>query len=301
MLRPSVLSPEHGLHRIKASTSDLSWRFPVKSCKCETSCFCLVTCSSDLMERSFWTLVILRGGLKSHLNSQLRPTTAIRMDFAYPLSVYTPLLNPWIRGDGVGYYAYARAPLIEHDLDFTHDYQSANESFREARCDENGQPKKEFRTRTGHLDNHFTVGPAMLWSPFLLVAHGGVLLARHWVPQCRRWFFAPYRYAMAFGTGLYAFLGLLAFLSAGQQICGILWSFIATIAIWWASSSPGLHVLQSILVACHSAFVVALFLWYWDATREDAKPGAVAASGSDRWAHARCILCESDGCHCPCC
>ena len=42
-----------------------------------------------------------------------------------------PLLNPWVRGDGVGYYAYARAPLIEHNLDFTHDYQSANESFRE--------------------------------------------------------------------------------------------------------------------------------------------------------------------------
>jgi len=41
-----------------------------------------------------------------------------------------PLLNPWVRGDGVGYYAYARAPLIEHNFDFTHDYQSANESFR---------------------------------------------------------------------------------------------------------------------------------------------------------------------------
>jgi hypothetical protein len=32
----------------------------------------------------------------------------------------------------VGYYAYARAPLIEHSLDFTHDYQLANGSFREA-------------------------------------------------------------------------------------------------------------------------------------------------------------------------
>src|SRR5208337_4131434 len=72
-----------------------------------------------------------------------------------------PLLNPWVRGDGVGYYAYVRAPLIEHSLDFTHDYQSANESFREGRLDENGQPKAKFRTRTGHLDNHFTVGPAI--------------------------------------------------------------------------------------------------------------------------------------------
>jgi hypothetical protein len=37
-------------------------------------------------------------------------------------------INLWIRGDGVGYYAYARAPLIEHSFDFTHDYQSANPS-----------------------------------------------------------------------------------------------------------------------------------------------------------------------------
>jgi hypothetical protein len=89
-----------------------------------------------------------------------------------------PLLNPWVRGDGVGYYAYARAPLIEHNLDFTHDYQFANESFREVRCEENGNPKREYRTGTGHLDNHFTVGPAMLWSPFLLVAHAAVMVAR---------------------------------------------------------------------------------------------------------------------------
>src|SRR5580658_8273341 len=30
-----------------------------------------------------------------------------------------PLSNPWVRGDGVGYYAFARSLLIEHRLDFT--------------------------------------------------------------------------------------------------------------------------------------------------------------------------------------
>ena len=47
-----------------------------------------------------------------------------------------PLLNPWVRGDGVGYYALVRAPLIEHNLDFTEDYRHASENFREARVDE---------------------------------------------------------------------------------------------------------------------------------------------------------------------
>jgi len=27
------------------------------------------------------------------------------------------LVNPWVRGDGVGYYAYVRALLVEHKLD----------------------------------------------------------------------------------------------------------------------------------------------------------------------------------------
>jgi hypothetical protein len=180
-----------------------------------------------------------------------------------------PLLNPWVRGDGVGYYAYARAPLIEHNLDFTHDYQFANESFREARCDENGNPKPEYRTSTGHLDNHFTVGPAMLWSPFLLIAHAAVLVARtlgsHIPDNGFSW---PYRYAMAFATGLYGFLGLFVSFRLAWKYVGSLWSFVATIAIWWASSLPVYMYFNPSWSHAHSAFVVALFLWYWDATRE---------------------------------
>ncbi len=179
-------------------------------------------------------------------------------------------MNPWVRGDGVGYYAYARAPLIQHDLDFTHDYQSANDSFREAHCDENGQPKKEFRTRTGHLENHFTVGPAMLWAPFLLIAHAGVFLARalgyHIAADG---FSAPYRYAMAFGTCVYAFLGLLLSYRLARKYVDSVWSLIATVAIWWASSLPVYMYFNPSWSHANSAFVVALFLWYWDATRED--------------------------------
>ena len=180
-----------------------------------------------------------------------------------------PLLNPWVRGDGVGYYAYARAPLIEHNLDFTHDYQSANESFREAHCDENGQPKAEFRTRTGHLDNHFTVGPAMLWSPFLLLAQAGVLLARALGSSVAAdGFSAPYRYAMAFSTALYGFFGLLLSFRLACRYLQPLWSFLATITIWWASSLPVYLYFNPSWSHAHSAFMVALFLFYWDSTRE---------------------------------
>jgi hypothetical protein len=204
------------------------------------------------------------------LNSEL-PAQSRRFErILLVLFLFTlPLLNPWVRGDGVGYYAYVRAPLIEHNLDFTHDYQSANESFRESHCDESGQPKAEFRTRTGHLDNHFTVGPAMLWSPFLLLAHGGVSFARALGSKVSAdGFSAPYRYAMAFATGLYGFLALLLSFRLARNYVGPVWSLIATIAIWWASSLPVYMYFNPSWSHAHSAFVVALFLWYWDATRE---------------------------------
>ena len=179
-----------------------------------------------------------------------------------------PFLNPWVRGDGVGYYAFARAPLIEHNFDFTRDYQSANPSFRSFRLDENGQPKPAFRTSTGHLENHFTVGPAILWAPFLIVTHGGVLLARALGSSVSAdGFSAPYRVAMALATALYGFLGLLLAFRLARQYVEERWALLATLAIWWASSLPVYMYFNPSWSHAHSAFTVALFLWYWHETR----------------------------------
>jgi uncharacterized integral membrane protein len=194
-----------------------------------------------------------------------------RLEFAllFLFLLSLPLLNPWIRGDGVGYYAYVRAPLIEHNFDFTHDYQFANDSFRAPRIDEDGRIRSEYRTPTGHLDNHFTVGPAMLWTPFLVVTHAGVLMAQRLGSHIQaNGFSLPYLYTMAFATGLYGFLGLwLSFLLARKYV-GTVWAFVSTLAIWWASSLPVYIYFNPSWSHAHSAFVCALFLWYWDDTQE---------------------------------
>jgi hypothetical protein len=49
-----------------------------------------------------------------------------------------PLVNPWVRGDGVGYYAFGRALLVQHNLDFKQDWLRANSSFRLGRTDAAG-------------------------------------------------------------------------------------------------------------------------------------------------------------------
>jgi hypothetical protein len=179
-----------------------------------------------------------------------------------------PFLNPWVRGDGVGYYAFARAPLIEHSLDFTEDYRHANESFRGPRLDEYGQPRASFRTPTGHLDNHFTVGPAILWMPFLFLAHAGVLLAHALGSSVAAdGFSAPYRIAMALATAFYGFLGLLLSFRLTRQYVEERWALLATLSIWWASSLPVYMYFNPSWSHAHSAFAVALFLWYWHETR----------------------------------
>lgn len=179
-----------------------------------------------------------------------------------------PLSNPWVRGDGVGYYAFARSLLIEHRLNFEKDWLEANPSFRLNRINEAGRIVPEQYTSTGQLNNHFSVGPAILWSPFLIAAHVGVLAYDQVggsVPADG--FSRPYLVAMALGTAFYGFLALwISFLLARKYVSER-WAFLATLGIWFASSLPVYMYFNPSWSHAHSAFSVASFFWYWDRTR----------------------------------
>ena len=179
-----------------------------------------------------------------------------------------PLSNPWVRGDGVGYYAFARALLIGHDLNFEKDWQEANPSFRMGRLDAEGHIYPQQYTSTGHLDNHFAVGPAILWSPFLILAHlavlgydaaGGHVLADGYS--------RAYTVAMALGTALYGFLSLWISFRVASKYLPERWAFLGTLGIWFASSLPVYMYFNPSWSHAHSAFAVALFVWYWHRTR----------------------------------
>ena len=179
-----------------------------------------------------------------------------------------PLVNPIVHGDGVGYYAYARAPLIQHNLRFEEDWRHANLYFSQARTLPGGQLLSSEYTETGYVSNLFSIGPAMLWTPFLLVAHGIVLTANalgaH-IPA--NGFSTPYILAMALGTVIYGFFGLLFSYSLARKYVEERWAFLSTLGIWGASSLPVYMYFNPAWSHAHSAFAVALFLWYWDRTR----------------------------------
>ena len=131
-----------------------------------------------------------------------------------------PLSNPWVRGDGVGYYAFARSMLIEHRLDFTKDWLAANTSFRMDRTDAHGNIAPSEYTATGHLDNHFSVGPAILMVP---ISDGGAwerapVRPARWAGSGRR-FLEAVPSGDGLGNGAVRVFRAADFLSAGAKIC----------------------------------------------------------------------------------
>lgn len=179
-----------------------------------------------------------------------------------------PFANPLVRGDGVGYYAFARSMVIGHNLDFRPDWLAANASYRMGRVDEQNRILPEQYTATGHLNNHFSIGPAILWAPFLLAAHASVLA---WDKLGGRvaadGYSMPYLWAMAIGTAIYGFLALWISFRVARKYFSQRWALLATLGIWFASSLPVYMYLNPSWPHALSAFTVALFVWYWNRTR----------------------------------
>jgi hypothetical protein len=191
-----------------------------------------------------------------------------------------PIVNPTVHGDGVGYYAYARAVLIQHNLRFEEDWRHANRFFSAARLQADEQLRPEQYTPTGYVDNHFTVGPAILWAPFLILVHLAVLLLNAADGHISAdGFSQPYVVAMALGTAFYGFLGLLLSFLLARKYVRDRWAFLATIGIWLASSLPVYMYFNPAWSHTHSAFTVALFLWYWERTRGSRTIGQWVALG----------------------
>jgi hypothetical protein len=191
-----------------------------------------------------------------------------------------PFANPWVRGDGVGYYAYIRSALIDHNLRFENDYLAGNESFVIPLVDARGRLLPGVYTKTGYVENHFSVGPAILWAPVMLAVHGSVLLADHFGAHvAANGFSRPYLIAMALATACYGFFSLILSYQIARKYFDDHWSCLSTLAIWMASSLPVYMYFNPSWSHAFSAFGVAFFLWYWERTRMQRTTGQWANLG----------------------
>ena len=194
--------------------------------------------------------------------------------------VTVPLVNPYIRGDGSGYYAYVRSAVIDGDLRFENEYRRGDPAFVASVFGPDGQLSPGLALGDGYVRNQWAVGPSLLWAPYFLLGHG---LARSL--GSLGWGIAPdgysplYRWLCALGTAIYAFVALALARRAAEQLVGPGAAVAATIGVWFASPLPVYMYFLPFHVPALSAFAVSLFVWYWLRTRRRRTVGAWAFWG----------------------
>jgi hypothetical protein len=182
-----------------------------------------------------------------------------------------PFVQPRVRQDGIGYYAWARSLILDHNLEFENDWkdQPLVMPLMTLRNKEGRIIEVSHYTKTGHVENYFPVGPALLWAPFLMVTHVAVLIAHHFDPTVVvDGYSRPYLMTMAWATALYGFLGLWISFRLARSYFEERWALWATLGIWLASPLLAYMYVDPAWAHAHSAFTVALFLGYWNQTRE---------------------------------
>ena len=167
-------------------------------------------------------------------------------------------VNPYLRGDGNGYYAWLRSPLIDRDVDFTNEYQRADTLFRQGFLAADGGPAPAMTTPTGKVENQWSIGPALLWLPFFGAAHL-IALSGGGTPDG----YAPvYLWSVAIGSAVYGFGALLLGIAIARAVGAGSWAVPAAAAVLGASSLPVYMYLLPFHVHACAAFATALFFWW---------------------------------------
>ena len=185
-----------------------------------------------------------------------------------------PLVTPKIRGaDEIEYFAYLRSLAFDRDLEFGNEYRHFYERDPQGLAGFAATFLDRREPQTGRHINFAPLGSALLWSPFYLLAHLGVLLARAaGSAVAADGFSAPYVAAACYASWLYGGLGLLIIHDALRRFAGAAdgdagW---ATAALLWAS--PLLYYMTIAPGFSHatSVFAVAALVWVTLAARERA-------------------------------
>jgi hypothetical protein len=185
-----------------------------------------------------------------------------------------PLVNPYLRGEGNGTYAYVRSVVLDRDLRFDNEYRRGDssfvaQSFRRA----DAQPWPPMEMPGGYLRNQWSVGPSLLWLPSFLQAHAAVGVMRLLgSAEAADGYSLPYRLACALASAGYAFVGLFLACRAARMFAAPAPAILATVAVWLASSLPVYVYFLPFNSHAVASFAVSVFLWYWLTRRPFVRP-----------------------------
>jgi hypothetical protein len=122
-----------------------------------------------------------------------------------------PLVTPKVRGaDEIEYFSYLRSLVFDHDVEFGNEYDRFYAADPQGLAGFKGTFLDRRENDTGRHINFASLGCALLWSPFYLLAHAGVLAARAFGARVAADGFSfPYVAAVGYASALYGLAGVL--------------------------------------------------------------------------------------------
>lgn len=174
-----------------------------------------------------------------------------------------------VRSDGVGYYAYLRSLLFDHDLDFSNEY-----TYFASILPEESQPLTTAflygpRTAKGYLHNHWPIGPTILWCPFVLAGHIIAKLAGFLgMPIVLDGYSLPYQLGVAIGSAVYALAGLVLIYRLCNDHFSASTCFLSLLLVWFGTSLTAYMYFMPSMSHAASFFCASAFIYAWYRTRE---------------------------------
>jgi hypothetical protein len=169
-------------------------------------------------------------------------------------------LGARLQSDGFYYFAYLRSLAFDRDVEFSNDYRLLGLGDK---------PHLFQPTRTGHAQSAWTIGPAILWSPFFA---GGHVVARELnksnpnvTPNGMSF---PYRQAVCIAGLIYGLIGCWFMYRVSLRTSDVPIAAAATVLTVGGSFMLWYLVKEPSMTHAPSMAVVAGFVWAWIATRE---------------------------------
>jgi Dolichyl-phosphate-mannose-protein mannosyltransferase len=163
---------------------------------------------------------------------------------------------PLIRGDGYEYFALSRSTLFDRDLDLSNDYA--------------GLHTRGLLAPTGEVALRGPCGMAILWMPFILVAHGLTLLARVVLGAdvAADGFSAPYQATATLATFGFGIMSLLLTESLVRRFFDPVVAGLVAFALWVGTPLCFYAVANPFMSHAGSALAVTAFLLVWLRARQ---------------------------------
>ena len=173
-------------------------------------------------------------------------------------------LGARLQSDGFYYFAYLRSLAFDRDVNFMNDYRMLGLGDKTYLF----QP-----TRTGHAESAWTIGPALVWSPFFAAGHlAAVRLHASGADVTTDGTSYPYRQAVCVASLVYGLLGcwfaykLARLFFPGRLVApAVILTITGSFMLWYLVKEPSMTHAASMASA-------AGFMWMWAATIDRRTP-----------------------------